>query len=415
MPNNLVIVTAAAEYRLSRRQLQVFARLDFPSNTPLEHPVHVADVVWGRTVHPFRISDRGADGRTTVLGRGVTLEFDPRLCRISVPSWDMPLPYEVKIRFTPTFHSSRSINMNQWMDRSVGFMTMNQFTDTPAVCRPGETVGFAALPSRLRDERRLYEEGSRPLVFTVFEGHDELLQSDPDRLQQWIDKGFGVAVLWNHYFEGGAKPTLREGVVGYNFKSPEMEDKWTNTIAKLKAFGFSVLTYVELHNFHERHQKLGVTLQWMRDFRRTHNLDGFYLDGGRVADQWYRTYDFWQDFTPGAVTYFHNTMDAWTGSPWPGYSCCPQIALADYVLHGEQVVLDSFEDGYWKYTSDTRGGAIPDHKPWAATTREQRLEISRELGRIGGALRIGYGDSADFVNAYLEEFTARQKAWSENS
>lgn len=383
--NPVKIETPNAKYVVTSKAVRVYSRLNY--QTQAKEKTLVGTITWDRKRGPWR------KGGSNLYGDGVALSFDDYHVRVLVPPGGDPVTYDYTPAFRPTYAVDHGRHMRLWMDDEVGFQHMFQGYDLAVTAeRPS---GFAALPSRLLRKNELY--GERPHVAFCFgiaggTDHDDLILADPDRwLGRLEARGFGVLVLWNHFYSRGHVPEF-DPIRHYELRD-DKRTNYRNLIQLAHRRGWLCLAYLETHHFHERLQREMITRHWMADFQNDHDLDGWYCDGWRMADQWFDNYDFaeWMRLN-NRLVYVHNTVDVW--GAWSGYVAHPQLALADYCLHGERYTLDSFDDPYFQYITRNRSGAIPDHK-LGNDSAVTWPELYRVLGTFGTA-RQGVGNNLSY-------------------
>lgn len=246
----------------------------------------------------------------------------------------------------------------------------------------GNIMAHMVYPPKRFDFDGLYGQNAKPFVSTIYSKIilDGLLNGTYD-INDYIDDGFGVFLLWNNMCTWAHKtygePILLEsGVMGY-----EVNEPWDPCVRDFVNFAHSkdckVIAYLSFPsgprwNYPQgplagQHQHYTVTLAWMKEFQEDYGFDGWFFDNsdaGCVADD----YDFMRqarsDVGEDGIIYHHDSVDTWDvdSEEWiQRYSGLKAIFIDAYVNYAETgetgpiAEVDEPNDPYFRFFTSGYG------------------------------------------------------------
>lgn len=206
----------------------------------------------------------------------------------------------------------------------------------------------AVFPPKKFDFEALYGTNARPHV--CFVGSKKNLDKAIERMDMLKSKGFGVILLFAGLYSGIESGLVikdespiydtRENGSRYNYRYEWADPQYIrDSIAKLHAEGFKVITYVSGYRWSLVTKKEN-TLAFLRKFRDEYNLDGWYFDNASAGGKnWFASYEFMKqarrDLGDDGIIYHHNSVDIWAELARDGRTFIPIDAYANYTLKGE--------------------------------------------------------------------------------
>ncbi len=289
---------------------------------------------------------------------------------------------------------------------------------------PGAGAAVAVFPPKRFDFEKLYGAGARPHLFWAG-NTDRELEATASRLDELRGQRFGVIILYAGHYDGvhsgetrdDEEPVQDGGRWVYRFRDP---DRVKTFVELAHSKGFKVICYLAGGRFAKR-QPPEATLEFMRQFRAAHALDGWYFDHAGAGRNWLESYDFVRqvraDVGAAGVLLHHDSVDVWGG--WDGRRLVPLDAYMDYTLSGETGPLADDVQGpksaYLRYCVSGYGlsQALGIHKiatsGRAAITLEESLRVAAE-NLLGGS-RCAAWSHDEWMRAYRPGYEARRAAY----
>ena len=371
--NKYIINTSGATYILNRTTLEMWRRIDPQTNSI--NPRKVGVLEFESNLGALSLESNNA--KTAVVTSGLAsftfnsdslfTIFTSQQLRYKYVNWVANAPWnKVKFKLNLNYdrqnpaYGTRFLNIRDYRDRmwTDGYggslmarvqgepLVLGQGTDwTRLSLNPQESMAHMAFPSKPFDFEKLYGQDSKPFVYMINTGKPGVISANTN-LDSLKSGGIGTLVLFNTglYTEpstdSDVTPKFLPGMslMGYEFK-PEVKSDINTLVANAHSKGMKVIGYVFLNDEGWEYpagtpkagqkQTLIQTLEWMKYFQTTHQLDGWYLDNG-LADSFYEYYDFVKQLRASlgdnGVLFMHSSID-----PWGYYSGLKSIQAANYV------------------------------------------------------------------------------------
>lgn len=427
------ITTTGGIYDLTRKEMTLIRRIDPAINAVNPRPV--AKMVFGADIGPLSV---GSASKRRCVVEGQLLSFDFRSdCLVLVTCLAEPVTYTYESLITDAPWAKGRGSERIWTDGYGGSLHaanpdhpgLRVVEGSPDVIKvtlkPGTGAAMAVFPPRKFDYEALYGREARPHVWWA--GNTDLgLTETAARLDELARRRFGVIMLYAGHYDGELSrevthdelPVFDGGRCVYRFRDP----------ARIRAFvkgahagGFKVIAYLAAGKFAWKQDK-EVTLQFMGEFQKAYELDGWFFDNARGGRNWLASYDFVRrvraDVGPEGVLYHHNSVDVWGRMSRDG-RLVPLDAYMDYTLAGETGPLADQvhgpNDPYLRYCVSGYGmsQALGTHKiatsGKAAITRAESYRVRAE-NLLGGG-RCAHWTYDEWQRSYKPGYEARRQAY----
>lgn len=372
------INTTGAMYILNRTTLEMWRRIDPASNSI--NPRKVAALEFEADLGALSLVSN--DNKEAVIGSSLvefkfnsdslfTL-FAKQSMRYKHVNLIANAPWnKVKFKLNPAYDKDNSaagtrfLNEKDYRDRmwtdGYGGSLMGVVQGEPSVLGQGsdwtrlsltaqQMMAHMVFPSKTFDFEKLYGQDSKPFVHMVNTGKPGVDAANAN-IATLKANGIGSIVLFNTglytppSIDSDVTPKYLPGMslMGYEFKQ-EVKPSITALVQSAHTNNMKVLGYVFLNDLWTypdgskagQNQNLLQTLQWMKYFQKTYQLDGWYLDHG-LADSFYEHYLFVKQLRASlgdeGVLFMHSSIDPW--GYYSGLKSIPSASYVDYTMNGE--------------------------------------------------------------------------------
>lgn len=358
--NRLDVTTTGAVYKISRTGIEMIRRIDPATNG--YSPRTVARISFPSDIGTLKVFG-GTSQKCTILGEHMGFEiYSDSMMLVShcdcCPDTLPTFSYTYHNLITDAPRKCGPFTERFWTDgyggslharnpMVYGIYNTSNLTEDSFTIELGITGGsvVAVFPPKQFDFAALYGADARPHVWFAA-GNIDYTEANMDKLRS---QGFGMIMIWASLYNGietglvtkNEMPIYDEDEFGkrsnyrYEWSDPEQIEQ---AITTFHSAGFKVICYLQ-GGFFSSVQDKKITLNFMKIFQDTWDLDGWYFDNAYGGKNWLDSYLFMKmarrDVGDDGIIYHHDSVDLWAGLARDGRSFVPVDAYVNYTLRGE--------------------------------------------------------------------------------
>lgn len=436
--DKIIINTTGASYVVQKSGVEMWRQIDPATNDT--NPREVAKLQFAETIQLGPFSLDSLTSKTAQVSAGaVTFRFNSD--SFFFVTANVPLNYK-HVNLISDVPWNKGANLDRmWTDGYGGSLmayiqgsaeVLNSDSDqTEVALESGAVMAHMVFPPKPFDFESLYGLQARPFIQTV-DASSMLSIIERGRIDDYLNDGFGVFLVWNSIYTNMHYPQLIGGssILGYKVR-PEADQLLRQFIAFVHNHGFKVITYLHSpkssiwnypanHPQAGQHQDVNVTLQWMREFQAQYGLDGWYFDNadvGSILDDYNFMRQVRTDLGQDKIIFHHDSVDVW--GRYTGLRAIMVDVYANYTITGETgsiATVDTPADPYFRFF--TAGYGLS--QSYASQVRKSLRDLAiseEEKDRVLGENLNGvqYLRTASWLNAFKPGYQARRAEYLSGS